>query len=135
MCKVSDKLKLCSCKTEDVQTLKHYWVLKRPFKTEDYLLGSIVPPADIGEELEKYNIITLQKILNEGNSFDVELQHEEKDILELHFTVKSNDSSWGNYLVYAFVFRKGKWKPTEYDHFGNGLSEVRGGKVLKPFVI
>lgn len=137
MCKVSDKLKLCSCKAEDVQRLKHYWVLMRPFKTQDYIIGSILPPADINEKLEKYNLNTLQKILNEGNSFDVEIQHEEKDILELHFTVKTsrNDLYFSPYLVYAFVFRKGKWKSTEYDHFSNGLSQVQGGKVIRPFIV
>ena len=28
MCTVSDKLKLCSCKTENVERLKHYWIEK-----------------------------------------------------------------------------------------------------------
>ena len=116
MCKVSDKLKLCSCKTENVEKLRHYWVLNRPFKRGDSILGTILPPADIGEQLEKLNIHTLQKQLNNGNCFDIELIHQENDILELHFTCKQDPmidqakSYDGTYLVYAFSYKKGNGK-------------------------
>ncbi len=141
MCKVSDKLKLCSCKTEKVENLKHYWILNRPEDKGQYILGEIMPPADIGEEVEKFNIQRLRKHLNHGNCFDVKLSHQEDDILELHFTCRQRpnleegfDHS-GNYLVYAFVFKSGKWKKTSHDPFGNNLSTVKGGKILKPFTI
>jgi hypothetical protein len=83
MCKISDKLKLCSCRIENVQRLKHYWVLNRPEDKGVFILGEIVPPADIGERVEKYNINSLRKQLNNGNCFDVNLVHQENDILEL----------------------------------------------------
>jgi hypothetical protein len=140
MCKISDKIKLCSCKTKNVDRLKHYWVLNRPEKKDIEMLGSIIPPADIGEKIEKFNITTLRKQLNDGNCFDIELSHQENDVLELHFTCTpkldsgKTDSDFGNYLVYAFVFKKGKWKKTSYDHFGNNLSEVQAGKILTPFI-
>lgn len=135
MCKVSDKLTLCSCKTEDVTTLKHYWVLKRTFNRGMYIIGSIVPPADIGEDLNQYNISTLETLLNKGNAFDTQIQLENKDILELHFTVdtKSKDKDTGGYLCYAFKFKNGKWCPTEYDPFANDLMEVQAGKFKNPF--
>ncbi len=139
MCQVSDKIKLCSCKTKDVTELKHYWVLMCPENKEGEMLGTIIPPADIGEQLEKLNIHTLRTQLNNGNCFDVELLHQEKDILELHFTctpqpkTESMFQDYSNYLVYAFVYKKGKWRKTNYDHFGNNLSSVQEGKIEQPF--
>ena len=141
MCKISDKLKLCSCRTENVQRLKHYWVLNRPEDKDVFMLGDIVPPADIGERVEKYNIHSLRKQLNNGNCFDVNLVHQENDILELHFTCRQKPdidkptSYPGNYLVYAFVYKKGKWRKTSYDPFGNNISAVQVGKILTPFTI
>ena len=115
-------------------------MLNRPEKKDEYILGSIIPPADIGERIEKFNITMLRKQLNDGNCFDVDLSHQENDILELHFTCKlkasidKTTSDFGDYLVYAFVFKKGKWKKTSYDHFGNDLSQVQAGKILTPFI-
>jgi len=139
---ISDKIKLCSCKTENVERLKHYWVLYRPGDKSqfEYVIGSIFPPADIGEEAEKFNINMLRKQLNDGNCFDTELFHKENDILELHFTCNPKSTigkttfGFEDYLVYAFVFKKGKWMKTSYDPFGNNLNEVQAGKILKPFI-
>ena len=140
MCKVSNKLKLCSCKTAKVEELRHYWVLNRPDDKGLYAEGSLMPPADIGEEVEKFNIQRIRKHLNDGNCFDVTLSHQENDILELHFTCLQRpalgygfDHS-GNYLVYAFVFKSGKWKKTSYDAFNNNMSAVQEGKILQPFI-
>ena len=140
MCKVSDKIKLCSCKAQHVERLKHYWVLNRPEKKDEFILGSIIPPANIGERVEKFNINTLRRQLNNGNCLDVELSHQENDILELHFTCRLEPGidkispGVGNYLVYAFAFKKGKWRKTSFDHFGNNLSSIQAGKILRPFV-
>jgi hypothetical protein len=140
MCKISDKLKLCTCRTENVQSLKHYWVLNRHEALDSYVLGSIIPPADIEEQVEKYNLNTLRKLLNDGNCFDVKLDHQENDILELHFTcqqkldTENQLSDSGNYIVYAFKFTNGKWRKTKYDPFGNNLTTVQGGKILTPLV-
>jgi hypothetical protein len=138
MCKISNKLKLCSCKTRNAQQLKHYWVLNRPEDKGVYTLGDIIPPADIGEQVEKYNIHSLGKQLNNGNCFDINLAHQENDILELHFTCKQpgidHSTSYArNYLVYAFVYKKGKWRKTSYDPFGNNIIAVQAGKILTPF--
>jgi hypothetical protein len=137
---ISNKIKLFSCKTAHVESLKHYWILHRPENMGQFTLGEILPPADIGEETEKFNINELRKQLNDGNCFDSDLLHQEKDILALHFTCnpasnKSEPTSYsGNYLIYAFAFKNGKWRKTSYDHFLNNLSEIQAGKILKPFV-
>jgi hypothetical protein len=87
MCTVSDQLKLCSCKTEKVENLKHYWILKRHNGENYCIIGEPILPADIGDDADKVNSRILQKQLNSGNCFDIELQHQENDILELHFCI------------------------------------------------
>ena len=133
MCKVSDKLKLCTCKTENVQRLKHYWVLNRYNKQNYGTEGDIIPPPDIGEGTEKYNIQTLLRLLNERYCFDTEMHLHQKDVLELHFTLDP-EKYFGNYLTYAFVFKNNKWKAGDYDPFGNNMEEIQNGKILRPFV-
>ena len=134
MCKVSDKLKLCSCKIENVESLKHYWILNRPEDKDQFTIGLILPPANIGEQIEKFNVNRLRKQLNNGDCFDVTLIHQENDILELHFTCKpKNDTDSGNYLVYAFVYKNGKWKKTSHDPFGNNMNSLQTGRILRPF--
>ena len=139
MCKVSDKLKLCSCKTEIVETLKHYWILNRPNGFDARMLGTIMPPANIGEQMERLNESTLRKLLNNGNCFDVELDLQENDTLSLHFTCNQNHNGkqfvdfYGSYLIYAFKFKNGKWRKGEWNPFGGNGDDVQSGKIMKPF--
>ena len=140
MCKVSDKLKLCTCKTKNVGQLKHYWILKRPTKKTHFVVGEMILPADIGEAADKLNQKTILKQLNDGNIFDVEMQHQENDILELHFTFNADTERfknmlhcYGDYLAYAFKFKKDVWKKTNYDPFEIDFDEVRKGKIVNSF--
>ena len=116
MCTVSDKLKLCSCKTENVERLKHYWILRRPTEETHWVVGLMILPADIGK-------------------------HQENDILELHFTIKANSRrnqnlllSHGDFLAYAFKFKKGKWTKDNYNPFEIDFEEVQKGKIVRPFL-
>ena len=133
MCKVSDQLKLCSCKTRNIERLKHYWILKRPNGGNESIMGDAILPANIGEDADKINIEALAKMLNSGNCFDTELHHQEEDILILHFTFNA-DSYDGNYFAYAFVFKNNKWEETDYDPFGANLDDVQKGRVINPFL-
>ena len=139
MCKVSDKLWLCSCEVVDFESLKHYWKLNRPTGEDDWIVGQAMLPADIGEEAEKYNYTLLRKLLNEGNCFDIEIQPSENDILVLYFTYKPTSTKRiqmpynGSYLAYAFEFKKGKWKKGDYDPFESNVNLVQGGKIKSAF--
>lgn len=128
MCKVSDRLKLCSCKTENVETLKHYWILKRHNGGDDSIMGDAIMPANIGENANDLNIDTILTALNEGNCFDIEMQHKQNDTLELHFRLDSG------YLAYSFKFENNRWKKTEYDPFGANLENIQEGKIARPFL-
>ena len=139
MCIISDKLKLCSCKTENVELLKHYWILKRFTKKTEWLVGEMMLPANIGETADRLNQTTIQNQLNSGNCFDVELNHQENDILELHFTYKVDPEIHfnlicnGDFLAYSFKFKKEKWRKGEYNTFAANLIEVQKGNIRNPF--
>ena len=139
MCKISHQLKLCTCKAKNVEDLHHYWVLKRPNGEQNYLMGEAIMPVNIGEAAEKFNITTLAKMLNSGNCFDIELQHQANDILELHLTLNADNKNNAAYsyhintLVYAFLFKRGKWVKTDFDPFGASLDDIQKGKITDPF--
>src|SRR5688572_18962042 len=118
MCTVSDKIKLCSCKT-DATRLRHYWVLNRVDHTDTLTLGDIVCPPRLSDHTHKLNKKLLLQLLNNGNCFDVEMQHQEGNILELHFTCQDPFSREDAPLTYAFIYKNGKWKTTKYDPFGD----------------
>lgn len=141
MCTVSDKLKLCSCKAENVERLKHYWILRRPTEKTHWVVGLMILPADIGKDADKLNQQNILRQLNSRNCFDIELQHQENDILELHFTIKANSRrnqnlllSHGDFLAYAFKFKKGKWTKDNYNPFEIDFEEVQKGKIVRPFL-
>jgi len=140
MCKVSDKLKLCTCKTTNVEDLKHYWILYKYADIGVYRMGDYIMPEPIAEKEDRYNINTLQALLNEGNCFDFEIELEENDRLEFHFSCTQNSNSMipaakGYYFTYTFSYKSGKWtEEEEFDPFHNNLDEKLFGKIVKPFL-
>ena len=69
MCTISSKLKLCTCKTKDVYSLKNFWVLHRFVKGKnEVVLGETIMP-DFNPLVDvKLNENTLLKLLNPYNS-------------------------------------------------------------------
>lgn len=133
MCKISDKLKLCTCSTENVYELKHYWELSKFQKSDVKVVGTLMPPQDlvIGEEIDRHNHEKLEKMLNDGNCFDVDLKLNHGDFLEIHLTCEY-DKNEKVHLVYEFVYN-GKWKLKKHYPFDNDRVMKQGGKVLRPF--
>jgi len=112
MCTISNKLKLCTCRTKDVYTLKNFWVSHRFVKDKnDIVVGEAIMPyfnplVDI-----KLNEETLLKLLNEGNIFDFDIELKDIDLLHLAFTFEGDD----DHNNYGFEFKKGKWKNVGHD--------------------
>lgn len=141
MCQVSDKIKLCSCKTKNVEQLKHYWIIKRRNKDTSFIVGEIMMPAEIGEENHKINQDIILNQLNAGDIFDIEIHPNNNDILELHFTFKADgyrannlQSDFDDYLAYAFKYKNGQWKKATYDNWIVNFDEIHKGKILSPFL-
>ena len=107
MCKVSDKIKFCTCGTKQVWKLKHYWVLYRYKRGQSPFIGEPVMPAWIDEDLDNLNISTLIKRLNEADAFDTDIAPKERDKLEIHFTTPRLQPG---HISYFFQYRRGKWK-------------------------
>jgi hypothetical protein len=132
MCKISHKLKLCTCSTKNDKLPKNYWILYKYVDQGLAIVGCPIFPASIPKEIEKHNISFLKKQLNDGNCFDFEVRIEEKDRLQFIFSpIKSeldDMAVWnGNYIEYTFAFEKGKWKKLKYEPFiQNGVEKLVG---------
>ncbi|MBS1744529.1 MAG: hypothetical protein JST21_00010 [Bacteroidetes bacterium] len=133
MCKVSDKLKLCTCKTKNIEQLKHYWILYKYQKSNIILVGEPILPQEyeIGKETNEYNYNKLEDLLNGENCFDIDIEINNKDILILKFTCSQTpDKTKQIDLVYEFVYKNYKWTANEYDPFDTNRLEKYKGKVV-----
>lgn len=111
MCTISNKLKLCTCNTKDATKLKNYWVLHRFVKgRKEVILGEAMWPYFNPLVNIKLNEKTLTDLLNEGNTFDFDIELKDKDLLHLAFTFKGNEE----HNDYGFEYKNGKWKNVEY---------------------
>lgn len=129
MCKVSNKLKLCSCKTDDPTKLKHYWVFSRfDADKEESTIGTMLMPYTPEESVHQYNQETLLGLINNPFTFDIDLKPLDKDRLQLHFTV-SNDE----YMDYGFEYNQGAWVIDAYSPFEweNHHSQDQLGKIVQ----
>jgi len=131
MCKVSKKLKLCSCEIENTEQLKNYWVLYRFQK--NHLIGQVILPYQKAIEIEddNYNRKHLTKMLNAGNCFGTEIKIEDNDIFELNFSnLKGKSSKTTTHLVYEFIYREKKWKFHQSDPLFIDKFKKTEGKII-----
>lgn len=116
MCTISNKLKLCTCKTKDVYLLKNFWVLHRLIKGKnEIVVGEVMLPylnplVDI-----ESNKKTLLNLLNDRNVFDCNIALKNKDLL--HIALKFDGDEW-QHNNYGFEFKKGSWENVDYDPLG-----------------
>ncbi len=116
MCIVSDKIKLCSCKTDNTEKLNHYWILHRYDKTINTItLGTPILPSEFSEKHFNLNKERLLKRLNEADAFDIPIKFKAKDKLILIFNNLSADDL--NRVIYCFRFKNRKWIVESFDAF------------------
>jgi hypothetical protein len=130
MCRISNQLKLCTCHAGKARP-RNYWVFQRPGKYNDIqMMGEPVMPAMIDPEDDAFNATLLQKLLNEGDVFDIDLKPRSKDRLQLSFYVNQpEEGSESNHIHYCFIYKRGKWCKHIYDLFeweGEPEEEVMG---------
>ena len=127
MCKISDKIKFCSC-SGNIQKLKQYWILYRYKRDRIHIVGEVVMSAFIDPNTNAHNILILKKRLNEPDAFDMELSPKERDRLKITFTIGKPDSSL---LCYCFAYRKSKWVQVDHDTFDlmSRFTEIKSGKI------
>ncbi|TYB74058.1 hypothetical protein [Bizionia myxarmorum] len=131
MCKLSNKIKFCTCIDEDkdIEELNHYWVLHRYNKNKgETVMGSPILPDHLNPMFE-INAELLVNTLNTPEAFDKNLQLEKGDRLEVVLCNNAKDRNES--LYYNFKYTKGIWKTMESDCFDlmSNFDEVRGGEV------
>ena len=113
MCKVSDKIKLCTCGVNSVDQLKHYWILHRYNKLKNnIIIGEFMLPYMLDEKMLIYNKAMLLNRLSEADAFDLELSPKSKDRLQLTFTCPDTNEQQ---ITYGYSFKKGKWVEEDFD--------------------
>lgn|SRR5690606_5627073 len=110
MCKITNKLILCSCDT-DLDFHDNHWALNR-FRNgkEEIMIGQPMMPYDLDQETESYNISFLANLINQGDCFDFEAEFQEKDQLVLFL---KNEKGFQEDKIYAFEFSGQKWSTVE----------------------
>ena len=129
MCIISDKIKFCTCATSNVNSLKHYWILHRFNKDkEEFCMGESLIPTSMLDINFKDNQETILNRLNEIDAFDISLDFQPKDVLEI---VINNNSKIYDTFFYTFQFTDGKWVKKGHDPFEimNHFDEKETGKI------
>jgi hypothetical protein len=116
MCKVSNKIKFCTCHVDDMDDLPHFWIFHSYHEEQELMVvGSPIMPVAIDEATDLINREALLKRVNEQDAFDVELLPKEKDRLQLSFSCEG-ERNFGR-LDYGFEYRDGKWEEEDYESF------------------
>ncbi|GGG52168.1 hypothetical protein [Bizionia arctica] len=131
MCKVSDKIKFCTCfdANIDIEELNYYWLLHRYNKDKNHIvMGSPVLPEYLNPRFE-INAELLVNTLNTPEAFDKNLQLEEGDRLEVVLCNNAKDSNES--LYYNFKYTGNIWKTIQSDCFDlmSRFDEVSGGEI------
>lgn len=133
MCKLSDKLMLCTCSPEALKTADYTWSYSHYEEPDSYIEGMYLP-SHVSWCYENANVSgdEICRELNSRNCFDFELVPEERDILVFKFW---NVRGRKQYAELTLNYRRGKWQPANNDYFANGYIRVQRGCVREPFAI
>lgn len=130
MCIVSDKLKLCTCSDNELETLDHYWVYYGFVAgKEEYIVGMPLLPYELNADLTRVNYDTLLHLLNEQNPFDIAIDPKVADRLLLSFTCGEATER----VYYGFQYNGTKWRQEAFDAFEwlSKHEQTIQGKVLQ----
>ena len=130
MCLISEKIKFCTCATDKVERLKHYWVLHRFDGEKQFnILGSCLPPASYRDPHFEFNRMTLAMRLNDKDAFDKPMEFKPKDQLEV--SINSDSKDYIENLTYYFIYENGKWeyKDTSPFEIMNDYVDEDSGKI------
>jgi hypothetical protein len=118
MCVISDKIKFCTCLTDDVdvETLNHYWVLYEKSKGDVVclVLGLVGLPTEFQDKHYHLNVSILENRLNDPDAFDFQTNFKNGEVIEI---VINNCSKKHPCFTYTFKFSRGKWKHYDVGNF------------------
>lgn len=120
MCRISSTLKLCTCDVGDVSQLQNYWILHRFHSGKDYfVIGRTMVPDVLDPQDEAFNRALLLARLQEPDAFDVDLEPQEGDRLQLTFQVSGRDGAGQQppkMITYGYAWSGGRWVEERFDH-------------------
>ncbi len=113
MCRVSDKIKFCTCSASSTEMLKHYWVFHRFVEGKDHIvIGQPMFPYSIDDRTNNYNREQLLKRINKRDAFDTILNQREGDRLQISIQC---GEGFNGYIHYGFSFNSCQWVEEEFD--------------------
>jgi len=126
---VSNKIKFCTCKTENVEQLKHYWKLHQKVRKDNYMtiLGTTICPTSMRDKNYKENNQTLENRLNESGAFDFETSFKNGDVIVIQC-----ENDYLTAFQYTFKFKNKKWEKYEKADFELKYQAIDGGIVTSP---
>ena len=131
MCKISDKIKFCTCHDiEDIDELETFWALYRYVKDKRvHIVGMPSLPSSFSDKHYFDNIFTIGVRLNEVDAFDKPFTFKKKDRFEL--VISNSQKNEEQRLEYAFEYDGQTWRHVEYDPFDllNNYDEMAIGAV------
>jgi hypothetical protein len=112
MCRISNKIKFCSCEKAIKRKLDNYWVLFR-FDAEknEFLLGEPVMPTSYRDPDFFMNSATLLNRLNESDAFDFPISIHSKD--KILIVIKEHQEEYS----YTYQYIDGCWQTSQEDPF------------------
>ncbi|HAP69436.1 MAG TPA: hypothetical protein DCR04_06880 [Flavobacteriales bacterium] len=131
MCKVSEKIKFCTCgDIQNIEELDDYWILHRFNKDkdeDDIMIGMLAPPTVFRDSNFEFNENAILERLNTGEAFDKPMNLEKRDRLEVVINMNDDDGSFS----YNFQFYGRKWKAVKEDVLGllERYDQNKRGKV------
>jgi hypothetical protein len=113
MCKISGKIKFCTC--DQVNTAGHYWEFYAYDRKKNIrLIGELRLPFIVSKETDEFNRHMLTEAINDPLSFDLDLKPKSLD--RFLISIKCTGDAEGR-LNYGFEFYEGKWQPIIFDTF------------------
>ena len=132
MCKISDKIKFCTCSLDDIDIteLDNYWIL---YRQNENKFSSIIDGLFCLTVNLKYDEINKNTILNrlkEHDAFDKQIQFIDQDCLVIYLNKQSSSEE----LTYCFQFNEGVWEVVDYNPFSLNESsdEFKFGTLENP---
>lgn len=134
MCKLSHKIKLCTCVDENmnIKDLNHYWVLHRVNSNTEKSMNEIIlgmpifpdhlhPMFDINDKV-------LLNTLNSNEAFDKKIHMTLGDVIEI--VLCNNDNTTGLFR-YTYKFNGVQWETKDTDCFelSNNYKELKKGRI------
>lgn len=108
MCKITSKIKFCTCKATSTERLQHYWCLHRYSKVQKDSVN--LTSSEMGNKAMtldyEVNKVVLEQRLKDADAFERDLRFKPKDVLE----IVCHNTDANKRTVYGFKYKGNGWQ-------------------------